>query len=102
MVHLIEEKITFNKLYERKNFRIAKNYKNPTDLFGDKKHGELDLILNCQNSYKDLIQIGIEVKSPRLIEKGEEQNDTFHVLTERIERNSSDIRTRIVENLMKN
>ena len=89
---------------EKKNFRIANNYKHPTDLYVDIKHGKLtklDSILNRQNSYKELIHIGVEVKSQRLTEQGEQQKATFHGLTKIIQRNSSDIRARIVENLMK-
>ena len=102
VVRVIEETKTFGKLQERKNFQIAKKYEHPRDLFVDVKHGKLISILNCQNSYKDLIQIGIEVNSQRLTEKGKVQNDTFPVLTKRIERNESDVRDQIVKNLRKN
>ena len=49
-----------------------------------------------------MIQIGIEVESQRITEKSKVQNDTFNLFTKRIERNSSDLRSRIVENFMKN
>ena len=71
VVHLIEEKSTFNKLHERKKLLDVKQNKHPTDLFVDIKHGKMDSTLNCRNSYKDSIQIGIEVKCECLTEKDE-------------------------------
>ena len=102
LTSLIQEKSTFNKLHERKHFEIVKKYEHPTDFFVDIKDGKLDAILNCENSYKDLIQICVEIKSERISDKNEVQSDTFHVLTKRIERNRSDVRDEIVKNLMKN
>ena len=86
MVRLIEEKSTFKKLWERKQFEIVKTYNHPTDLFVDIKDSKLISFLNCENSNKDLMQIGVEVKYQRITEKGKVQNDTFHVLTKIIER----------------
>ena len=77
VVRAVEESKTFGKLHERKIFKILKKYDNPTDFFIDINQGKLDSILNCLNSYKNLIQIGIEIKSERISDKNEVQKTHF-------------------------
>ena len=60
IVRLIDKKLTVDKLHERKYFEIIKNYNHTSDLFIDIKDRKLDTNLNCENSYKDLIQTCIE------------------------------------------
>ena len=77
-----------------------KKYDHLAELLVDIKDGKLDAILNCENSHKDLIQLHVEVKPERLSHKGEVKNYTLCVLTKIVQRNSSDIWARIVENLI--
>ena len=55
IVRVIQEQSTFDKLHERKLFRVLKKYDIPTDLLIDINQCKLDSILNCENSYKDSI-----------------------------------------------
>ena len=81
---------------------MVKKYEHHTDLFVNIKDSILDAFLNCENSYKDLIQVCVEMKSQRISDRNEVRNDTFHVLTKRIQRNRSDVRDEFVQNLHKN
>ena len=61
--------------YMKKKTQIAKRYNHPRDLFVDIKNGNLDVVLNSENSYKDLIHAGVEVLSERITEKVDVQAD---------------------------
>ena len=97
-----EEKSCFREKYARKFFSIKKSYNHPKDLFLDIKHGKYDNILYCQEKYRDFIQVGLDVKSERVTEKGELEKDLFNVQTKKIARTTVGFKDQLVEQLIKN
>ena len=68
MARPIEEKSTFNKLHVRRKFQIVKKYKHTKQLFVTINEGKCNAIL-MYDQHKELIRVGVEVKSERLSDK---------------------------------
>ena len=68
---ILEERTCFKKQYIRKYFKLNKKYDIPQDFLVDIKEGLYDHVIEPDDMFRDYLQLGLEVTTERITERGE-------------------------------